>query len=372
MIEKLAIKNFKSIQSQTLELAPLNILMGLNGMGKSSIIQSLLLLRQSFRKYNAFQGGLVLDGEYANIGRGKDALYQYAEVEEISIQPTFSKNQPIDFTFEYKPDANVQKFIKEPSNVLEFLKTLEQYSLFNNNFQYLTAEHIGPKRTYGQNVYLIGNQDIGNKGEFFAHFLDSNRSRKIKFENLAFEHSTYLELNKQIDLWLSEVSPGIKVNTRSIPEAGSILLDFQFKTQSDYTNEYSPLNVGFGVPYVLPVITSILSLDTDKLLILENPESHLHPKGQSAIGKLIGLAAQNNVQIIAETHSDHLLNGIRVAVKKGSLAPERVKIFYFDREIESGDHRIKIQQLKIDKHGRIDDWPDGFIDQWEKDLSELL
>jgi predicted ATPase len=352
--------------------------MGLNGMGKSSVIQSLLLLRQSYINGFNFRNEIILNGEYTNIGNGKDALYQFAKNESIEFKLKFEHQVELNIICESEPDSNILTR-KIDSNDWEDEKYDEKIidlnieNLFSKNFQYLNAEHIGPQRTYLQNTHqVVRNLSLGIKGEFAAHYLDTFRNKKIEFQNLKHENCKFDELIKQVDAWLGEVTPGVKLNTRSIPQASSVLMDFQFQTKNDYTNEFSPLNVGFGLTYVLPAIVTLLTASEDKLMILENPESHLHPQGQNTIGRLMSLAAQNKVQIIAETHSDHIVNGVRVAVKKGELDPEKVNIFYFNRDMEDGEHRVTCSVLKIDKDGRIDDWPEGFIDQWEKNLTELL
>ena len=108
----------------------------------------------------------------------------------------------------------------------------------------------------------------------------------------------------------------------------------------------------------------------DDLLIIENPESHLHPAGQSKIAELCAIASSQGVQIIIETHSDHFLNGIRVATKKEILKPESSQIYYFRKE--KNELETKIDKLNIDKNGKIDEWPIGFFDEWDNKLDELL
>jgi predicted ATPase len=101
------------------------------------------------------------------------------------------------------------------------------------------------------------------------------------------------------------------------------------------------------------------------VLICENPESHLHPEAQSRLGMFLARVADAGIQVILETHSDHILNGIRVAVKKGIINNIDVAINSFDR-----DHVVS--HPKIDKNGRIDLWPEGFFDQIDMDLGELI
>lgn len=69
------------------------------------------------------------------------------------------------------------------------------------------------------------------------------------------------------------------------------------------------------------------------MVLIENPESHLHPKGQSAIGRLLAATAANGVQIFCESHSDHIINGVRVAVKEGIIQQNQLAVYYFSRDL---------------------------------------
>ena len=104
--------------------------------------------------------------------------------------------------------------------------------------------------------------------------------------------------------------------------------------------------------------------------MLENPEAHLHPRGQLKLGILLALCAQDGVQIFVETHSDHLLNGIRLATKKNLIDVNNVEVFYFERSYETGVTHII--HPKLQQNGRFLKWPEGFFDEWEKALDELL
>lgn len=96
----------------------------------------------------------------------------------------------------------------------------------------------------------------------------------------------------------------------------------------------------------------------------------MHPQGQSKLGELLAICASDGVQVIVETHSDHVLNGIRLAVKKGNLKADEVRLCYFTRDVASGDCYVELPSVLPD--GQLTNWPKGFFDQWEKSLDELL
>lgn len=90
------------------------------------------------------------------------------------------------------------------------------------------------------------------------------------------------------------------------------------------------------------------------------------------MGELLALGASCGIQIVVETHSDHVLNGIRLAVHGGKTNPDDVQLYYFQRVNKLGESIINPISLKMSRRGRIDKWPDGFFDQWDKSLETLL
>ena len=164
----------------------------------------------------------------------------------------------------------------------------------------------------------------------------------------------------------------MKIITKLIPEINQASLHYQFSSATEYTNEFRPENTGFGLTYVLPVATALLCSKPGDLIIIENPESHLHPSGQSLIGKLIALASENGVQVAIETHSDHIINGIRAAVKNKDLTSENVVVYFLSRDMTSVEHCTNVEKIEINQNGKIDHWPEGFFDEWDKSLNILL
>ncbi|MFP3596052.1 DUF3696 domain-containing protein [Chryseobacterium sp. SIMBA_029] len=385
MIKSIEIKNFKSIKKKYFDLRNLNILLGLNGQGKSSFIQALLLLRQSDKL--ALNGELKLnDGltGLVNLGTSKDVFYQYADEEVMSFILQFTDEKKADeLLFNYEIGSDV---IKQLTNELpnKYLVENEEEALFTSNFQYLNAQRVEPKLiniTSQSNV--VDKRSIGKYGQYTAHFIELFANEEIFFDNLLHKHSSVLDsvtgkkiVNKtlinQINLWLGEISPGVNVRTTQVG-SDVVLLEYVFK-QPNYgnTNRFKPENVGFGISYALHVVTALLSSRPGQLIIIENPESHIHPRGQAELGKLIALTAQNDVQIVIESHSDHILNGIRVAVKENIIDKDDVKAFYFKKVVDASEQYSSIEDIEIDKNGTLSKYPENLLDEWSNQLSKLI
>lgn len=385
MIQSFEIKNFKSIKSKFFPFRNLNILMGLNGMGKSSLIEPLLCLRQSrFLE----KGRLDPNGDYVSLGKTKDVFYQYSKNEDLVLDVQFSDSQRINLCLEYKPEADyfysrdIDVFRQIEAKLIPIIQSDE--SLFNDNFQYLSANRIEPKHIHPQNFsQVVNKRNLGNQGEFTAHFIEVFGSEFVFFDNLLHPDSIKKDnltgkdiVNKsilnQINLWLGEISPDIQVVVTSI-SSDYIILEYQYKQPNfGFTNKFKPENVGFGISYVLPVVVALVSAQPNQLIIIENPESHIHPRGQAELGKLIALVAQNDVQIIIETHSDHILNGIRVAVKENLVDKSKVNVMYFDKVITPNEQFTKVTQIKVDKNGTLSEYPKAFLDEWSNQISKLI
>jgi len=369
MLRYLSLENFKSIKDEGFEFRNLNIFTGFNGMGKSSALQSLLLLRQSHDKHMISNVGLSLTGEYVKIGVGKDLLYISAEEEKIKIEAYWDTSN-VELYFDYREDSDMQPINTELSSTdgEPFLE-----SLFISNFQYLSAERISPKSVYEVSEFAVNQKrSLGIKGEYTAHFLSQHGGKKLLIDKLQHPTALSASLIDNINAWMSDITPGVKIITKLIPEINQASLHYQFSSATEYTNEFRPENTGFGLTYVLPVVTALLCSKPGDLLIIENPESHLHPSGQSLIGKLIALTSENGVQVIIETHSDHIINGIRAAVKNKELSSENVITYFLSRDITSVEHCTNVEKIEINKAGKIDHWPKGFFDEWDKSLNVLL
>jgi predicted ATPase len=357
-IDIVAIKNFKSLKDIELKLSSLTLITGVNSSGKSSFIQVFLLMRDNINFYRQPTNKTYIFA--SELGDKKSLLHQNSLREKIIFE--FDCN---DTVFGVKLDS---KFVAECFGNCKNNNSLIDF--FENNFYYLNTDRIAPSLTFPYSEVALENNLIGEKGEFTTHYLAENKHHKLTIEALQHPESTTLELLENTYKWMSDISSGVTISASADPSTQSAKLTYQYEYGKHTSSNYSPLNVGFGLTYVLPVIVLILKAKPGDLLIIENPESHLHPKGQSKIAELCAIAAHNGVQIIVESHSDHFLNGLRVATKNKIIAPNESQTYFFKKEVDSLD--TVVDAINIDNDGNLNDYPKDFFDEWDNNLDKLL
>ncbi len=371
MIKVIRVKNLKSIRNLKLGLSNLNLLFGMNGMGKSSVIQSILLCRQSFWKNNRHHlSRLFVNGELIKLGTAGEIFNASAEQGE-TLDISFYYSEKNNYCFSYSYDINlIHENCLGRSNVPDD----ENYdcSVFSDDFVYLSAEHIGPKNKYDYSEWInSGINKFGINGEYAVPYLADHGEDIVPEElccrNVSEKYSN--SLIDQVSAWMSKISPGAKLSTELIPADQEAKLKISYYEKWSVSNPYSPVNVGFGIPYVLPVIIALLTCKKGSLIIIENPESHLHPKGQTAISELIAVAAQYGAQIICESHSDHIINGIRVAAKERIIDHSKITVNYFQKNDELNTEAVNIN---VDSNGNLNQYPDGLLDEWGELMSKLI
>jgi len=362
-INKVEIKNFKSLKDVAIELSGLNLITGVNSSGKSSFIQTLLLLKQNEDKFYSLRGSKVtnINGEYIKLGNKKDILFEEAYKEDIEI---LIDAKELKHHIKFNTDNLNMDFIDLLPDVGE-----ETFNIFYDDFQYIQTDRIIPDISYKLSDEMIDRNLIGFKGEYCVHYLAENRHKTI-LEKLRHKDSKTAQLLENASLWLSEISENIEIKAKIYADLQQVDLKYSYIYDKTTTQDYTPLNVGFGVTYILPIIVAILKAKEGDLLIVENPESHLHPKAQSKIAELFAIAASCGVQVIIETHSDHILNGIRVATKKAILKPQETNIYYFRKEENSLE--TLVDKINLDDKGSIDKYPKGFFDQFDSDMDRLI
>lgn len=369
MLETIGLTNFKAFADLELPLGALTLLTGLNGSGKSSVLQAIGMLRQSFETEALQRGELDLNGPLVAIGTGYDALHQDFELPELSIWCTSAEagqRERLEWIAPFVRDADVLACKQGSAS-----ETLERHNIFRPGFQFLRADRITPSVTLprSQNA-IVHSRSLGPRGEFTAHFLLHFGQELEVPAALRSKADSGTSLSAQVDAWMQSFSPGVRVEAFEVPMTDLVRLAFSFRgSKAAYGGPLRPTNVGFGLTHVLPVIVACLSAMPGNLIIVENPEAQLHPRGQAAMGRLLAMTAALGAQVIVETHSDHVLNGIRLAAKQGELDPSTVRLHFFSKG-SSASADFETPELGGD--GRLSYWPEGFFDQWDRSLDELL
>ena len=136
-------------------------------------------------------------------------------------------------------------------------------------------------------------------------------------------------------------------------------------------NEAKPTNIGFGYSYCYPLLLAGLVAKQGDVVIFENPEAHLHAKAQSIFGQFIGVLASQGVQVFVETHSEHVINGIRIALLSGlNIHTDAAKIIYFCQR--NDDDGVIYKSIDIEPNGDMTDFPADFLDQQRYDLLRII
>lgn len=370
MLDRVHLENFKASRDLDLRLSRLTVLAGPNSSGKSTLLQAVAVLRQSDNV------GLRLTGDLLQLGQCRDVLNQDASGDAIAI--TINEDG-IEYRWVSRgePDFDELPFTEAPSSKPAFITS--------DHFQFLQANRIVPHTLYPQASHQArATGFLGPRGEYTVAFLSTAEKLKVPTRRMAprtalgAENSLLEKISPtdslldQVAGWLQHISPGVRLSARALKGTDEVRLQFSYagRLRESGSDDYRPTNVGFGLTYSLPIVVACLSAPQGALLLLENPEAHLHPRGQAALGDLIARCASDGVQILVETHSDHLLNGIRLAVKRKVIKGSDVVLHFFQRSVETGE--AFVQSPVVFENGRLSNWPDGFFDQWDKDVDALL
>lgn len=380
MIQTLKLTCFKCFATLDLPLAPLTVLSGTNAAGKSTIVQSLLLLHQALAEAESREGrrSLSLDGPLVSLGTVADVISQDPGGKTFGIALTADNGFEISWTFSGGDDRSNELAAKV--DVVEWSPSEKAYGellplsarnagaeLFNglNALRYVPADRIGPAEAYP----LVEPELHQSLGPQANRAIGTLRWRGLEpvLEELRYPDRTITPpLLQQVEAWLRDLFPGVRIEVRPVAHANLVTLGIRTR---DGTSFHRPNNVGFGIPYVLPIIVALLTAPPAGLVILENPEAHLHPRAQVQIARLIARVVAEGRQVIVETHSDHVFNAIRVAIARQVISPDRVALHWFEPD---SDGVIVPRQIQVDARGRISERPAGFFDEIERQLSDLL
>lgn len=374
MISKVSISNFKVFKDQVDfdDLKCLNFLTGINGRGKSTMLQTFIALAQSLKENGNFDS-FCLNGNMINLGNAIDVKNEdISRDKEIALGFTCD-NTRFDFNFSVGGDNEQVLKLKDfrVNGVSSSNDThLREITNLFKKLTFISAERLGPQLHYAFNNDI---NYIGSKGEYVACAFYNHKDDIVNeliidgipdiFPEINLENIDPT-LSGQVQFWLSQMFRPIYINAEYIASVNEYALRFG---APDRSGKYKPTNVGFGYSYVLPIVVAALLAEPNSVLIIENPEAHLHPQAQSILSKFLALVSKTGVQIFIETHSEHIINAPRVMVVQESFKSEDLKILYFDEK-----YPAKHIPIEVLFDGRIEKWPEGFFDQSELDNDIIL
>lgn len=354
----LRIENFKCHKKNIVPISGMTVLVGANGTGKSSIIQALLLLRKSLLERNhPFLS--VTDFFNQNLGSYEDIVYLNDPTQFINISWMDDHGAS---------RCNVR--LAQPADETLFAAEVLRKKTANNNeitrsdFHYIAADRQGSSIV--QPMRYSDFSDVGEHGQFTAQILADKFKKKVMPERMmegGDSNSPFLL--DQVNLYVNDIFPGVKIDATSsdIMQSAQILVKNSFHSKFGLST-----NIGIGISYILPIIVAGLIAESGSVIVVENPEAHLHPKAQSQIGKFLAKVAATGTKVIVETHSDHFINGLQIyAVKHPDFIPNVII-----NNIKIEDKQAKIDCIKLSQNGDYTEWPEGFMDQNRKNLYELM
>jgi predicted ATPase len=372
VIDQLLLQRFKRFARLHIELGALTVLTGLNSGGKSSTLQALLLLRQALTG----DGVIALNGPYGlALGEAADVLHRGADDDTIELAARDAASSAWTSVRLRVPEGRALHLVPEPAP--DRSAAPSALTAPEPAFTCLGAERHGPRDVLPAESRDASQLGVGVFGQYTAQVLDQHQRLKVPEGRLhpllPGESPTEAQrfLHRQAERWLSRIlglHAPVRLDARWIEGTTVTTLRFQLPgAPAEWTR---PQNIGFGTSSVLPIVVAALQAPRGGLLMVENPEAHLHPLGQSLMGAFLAQVAADGVQVLIETHSDHVVNGIRRAVASGevALAPGAARISYF----HSGpDGAPQHEAIEIAQTGDLSAWPPGFFDQIERDLGAL-
>lgn len=370
MIRNISLQNFKCFaEKKDVELSKITILYGHNGRGKSSLSQALLLVGQSMKKKNDIDELLIVDdlvqlqsfSDIKTFGSQDEEIKFWIDTESEKIEMGFSplEGKPQIGRLSTLKINNEDRFVVQTTQSADDVDERQKIAYATSDITvlqllkditYISAGRLGPVNDILRNDSLPSN-NVGTKGEYLINVLSRQSQDFVNYVGQS----------------LSEILSGASVKVTD-PQASRLELMLNSR---DGDQLFRPVNVGFGYSYVLPVIVSTLLAEKGSVLIVENPEAHLHPRAQSRIMEfLVSWALKKDLQLIIETHSDHVVNGMRISMKNETLVPSDAIIQHF--AYDNGTVTPVITKITSDRYGNLSEYPDDFMDEWTAQMIQLV
>ena len=406
-----AVQGYKCLENESrIEIRPLTILAGANSSGKSSIMQPLLLMKQTLEaSYDP--GPLLLNGpnvKYTSfdqlVPRPRIGIGDHTMT--FSVQSSKDNSHSVKYfsSTSHKIEISEMSIAIEGTRTLRLTPTSKGPDLHRDLSQFLSSQGMpwpevpgnATVATYRDRCFLAVTSEPHNGDKTsiptmtFSSFPTHDLTRMIHVPGLrgnperAYERtasgpsfpgtfekyvaSTIADWKERRDdrprrlgTMLGQLGLTREISARRVNDAQ---LELQVGRRPEVNSRGQDLvsvaDVGFGVSQVLPVLVALLAADEGQLVYVEQPELHLHPRAQYALARIMVDAAARGVRLVAETHSALLLLHIRTLLAQGKIDPELVKLHWFSRDPKDG--ATSIHTAELDERGAFGDWPEDFGD----------
>ncbi len=383
MITGLSLDGFKCFDSlQEFKFNRLNILAGINGRGKSSVFQSLLMLSQSQLK-NDDIAVLCPNGMYQQLSAFKNLINNYSpdnnRIVRIGILTDIDQFHDVRMGYRANGAWNGELceleidgknyFTKSVSidssdsnhnnDIISIQKTYPSFNKILGNFYYISAHRLGP-RLYEEKSEEESCNPQGARGEKNLATIHSHKGTN-GLKNP--DGTTSENLEKALQAWMTYILGETQLEISDLENT----LHINMKNHGSMSKMVNSINMGFGYSYILSILLVSLIAPKGSTVFIENPEAHLHPRAQAALMHLLINITANDIQVFLETHSEHIVNSARLyALEEDKpISNDQISIYFFDED-------FNVSHILIDEKGQIQSWPKGFFDLQEEQLMKIL
>lgn len=386
MINQASLVNFKCFDDLNLSMRALTVLSGFNAAGKTSATQGLLLITQALRT-DPSSSLVPLNGSYVELGTpgdvvrdggraGSELMIGFSHADTSLKWSLIADDRTSGLALRTK-----ELSLERPNEVPLTFETLTEIGASNA----LVATQLRPSIESLRRLVVISAvrpatsdvfpfpyegspipANVGINGQYAAWWFHQMSDEYVD-DTRCHPEEEAKTLRRQFAAWAGTLFPGAQANVQHLPRTNYARLELRIGETDEWRR---PTNIGYGLTYAFPILVAGLGAQRGQILYIDSPEAHLHPAAQSSMGQFLARIAQSGVQIIVETHSDHVINGIRLAVRNGQIDAESVLFQFFSRGSDSGS-AVTVEQVTVETSGRVSAWPPGFFDQIEKDLALL-
>lgn len=355
MKNRLKIQGFKCIKDMCLELNNMSVLVGSNSAGKSSIIQSLLLLTDACKPHDTNNLEALPTHNIMGVDLGKvDNLFY--DDKSFLKDSNFSNDITIsidDFC------ARIPFSVNGEDNEHSILLQCDQIGSPLGSVHYLDAERLGPR--YVCEFKDVNTDNCGIHGENTAYVWEMHSGDKVS-ESKRLTPSQEGNFAIQLADWIKFIFDDLSLHVKKLYDRA---LQIQVANHKEGT---TMLHIGFGVSYALPILVEGLLLKANDTLIVENPEAHLQPKAQTRMGFFLAVMAASGVRVIVETHSEHIINGIikSSTTESVNLNEADISIYYINHKDQENPRHISISDARENRY------PDDFFDNSADILNQQI